>query len=109
MILTVIIIPEPNVAYKVINLIMFEFFTFLAFSAHLRTMFTDPVGLVEYKIRSKLNKCYTIGRCSKGDGNKGSDRTIGPYRWSSIVQMYEMLFDQTGTCSPLFRMSTMHT
>ncbi|KAI2797610.1 hypothetical protein RDWZM_007182 [Blomia tropicalis] len=74
-ILTVIIIPEPNVAYKVINLIMFEFFTFLAFSAHLRTMFTDPgavprgtatkeaieqLGLIDGQVLYKCTKCCSI-------------------------------------------------
>lgn len=46
-IITVIILPETSLAYKVINLSIFEFFTFMAFSAHLRTMFTDPVSIFE--------------------------------------------------------------
>lgn len=41
---TVIFIPEESTAYKVVNIVIFECFTFLAFSAHLRTMFTDPVS-----------------------------------------------------------------
>jgi len=42
-VLTVIIIPEENLFYKTVNLIIFELLAFLALTSHLRTMLTDPV------------------------------------------------------------------
>lgn len=46
--ITVIWIPEKNTILKVINIVVFEFFVFLAFAAHLRTMFTDPVSFFSF-------------------------------------------------------------
>ncbi len=42
-VITVIIIPEQNLFYKIVNLIIFELLAFLALTSHLRTMLTDPV------------------------------------------------------------------
>ena len=44
--ITVIWSPGENTILKMINIVVFEFFVFLAFAAHLRTMFTDPVSLL---------------------------------------------------------------
>ncbi|KPM08090.1 palmitoyltransferase ZDHHC3-like protein 1 [Sarcoptes scabiei] len=73
--ITILFIPEENSVAKVINIAVFEFFTFLAFAAHLRTMFTDPgavpkgtatkeaieqLGLIDGQVLYKCTKCCSI-------------------------------------------------
>lgn len=74
-IITVIIVPEQSVPTKVTNFVIFEFFTFMAISSHLRTMFTDPgavprgtatkeaieqLGLIDGQVLYKCTKCCSI-------------------------------------------------
>lgn len=42
-VMAVILIPTINTFYSSINMAIFQGFAFLAFTSHLRTMFTDPV------------------------------------------------------------------
>ncbi|XP_075589228.1 palmitoyltransferase ZDHHC3 isoform X2 [Dermatophagoides farinae] len=73
--ITVIWSPEENTILKMINIVVFEFFVFLAFAAHLRTMFTDPgsvpkgtatkeaieqLGLIDGQVLYKCTKCSCI-------------------------------------------------
>lgn len=43
--MAVILIPTINTFYSSINMAIFQGLAFLAFTAHLRTMFTDPVRI----------------------------------------------------------------
>lgn len=43
-VMNVILLPSFYPFYKVINMVIFQTFAFLAFASHLRTMFTDPVS-----------------------------------------------------------------
>lgn len=44
-VMTVILLPSPYPVYSYINMVIFNLLAFLAFSSHLRTMFSDPVSL----------------------------------------------------------------
>ncbi|RWS10092.1 Palmitoyltransferase ZDHHC3-like protein [Dinothrombium tinctorium] len=74
-VLTCILIPEENLVYKTINLIVFNGLAILAVASHLRTMFTDPgavprgtatkeaieqLGLSEGQVLYKCQKCCSI-------------------------------------------------
>ena len=74
-VLTCVLLPEEDVAYKVVNLIFFETFVFLAVASHVRTMCTDPgavprgtatkeaieqLGLSEGQVLYKCQKCCSI-------------------------------------------------
>ena len=41
--MAVILIPTINTFYSSVNMAIFQTLAFLAFTSHLRTMFTDPV------------------------------------------------------------------
>lgn len=43
-VMSVILIPSTYPLYSVINIVIFQCSAFLAFSSHLKTMFTDPVN-----------------------------------------------------------------
>lgn len=43
-VMTVILIPSQYPVYSVINMVVFQICAFLAFTSHLKTMFTDPVS-----------------------------------------------------------------
>lgn len=62
----VILIPSPYPIYSGVNMILFQICTFLAFTSHLRTMFTDPVSkdLTTFLI-NYLKKTLFLGRCPK--------------------------------------------
>ncbi|RZB77463.1 palmitoyltransferase ZDHHC3, partial [Asbolus verrucosus] len=74
-VMSVILIPSPYPFYSVINIIIFQFCAFLAFSSHLKTMFTDPgavpkgnatkemikqMGYREGQVIFKCPKCCSI-------------------------------------------------
>lgn len=50
-VMSVILIPSPYPLYSVVNIIIFQCAAFLAFSSHLKTMFTDPVSATTNKKR----------------------------------------------------------
>jgi len=43
-VMTVILYPNPHPVYSIVNTIIFQMCAFLAFTSHLKTMFTDPVS-----------------------------------------------------------------
>lgn len=55
-VMSVILIPSPYLAYSIINMIIFQVCAFLAFASHLRTMFTDPVSfsLIDFFVYKKI-------------------------------------------------------
>ncbi|CAH1367646.1 hypothetical protein MTP99_008921 [Tenebrio molitor] len=74
-VMSVILIPSPYPFYSIINIIIFQFCAFLAFSSHLKTMFTDPgavpkgnatkemikqMGYREGQVIFKCPKCCSI-------------------------------------------------
>lgn len=74
-VLTCILLPEEDILYKSINLVVFELFSFLAIVSHFRTMCTDPgavpkgtatkeaieqLGLPEGQVLYKCQKCCSI-------------------------------------------------
>lgn len=48
-VMVIILIPTINTFYSSINLVIFQTLTFLAFTSHLKTMFTDPVSPKTFK------------------------------------------------------------
>lgn len=47
-VMAVIIIPNPYPVYSTFNMILFNLFAFMAFSSHMRTMFSDPVRIDQF-------------------------------------------------------------
>lgn len=75
--ITVIFIPDGDVVYKVINIVIFEFFTFLAFCSHLRTMFTDPVCFVVFDFSKLIIFFVFQGAVPRGTATKEAIEQLG--------------------------------
>lgn len=54
-VMAVILLPNPYPVYSTINMVIFNSLAFLAFSSHLRTMFSDPVGIFCFRWVNLLN------------------------------------------------------
>lgn len=48
-VMAVILYPNPYPIYRYFNMVLFQIVAFMAFAAHLRTMFTDPVSQITEK------------------------------------------------------------
>ena len=85
-VMSVILIPSPYPFYSVINSVIFQCCAFLAFSSHLKTMFTDPVSRGgEGATRSRL-ACREL--CQRGTPPRrwSSRWATGRARWYSSAQ-----------------------
>lgn len=80
-VMAVILLPnaQPYPVYTSINLIIFNMLSFLAFSSHMRTMFSDPVSTTRLKNKSvKINYCFFYqGAVPKGNATKEMIQHLG--------------------------------
>lgn len=80
-VMAVILLPnaQPYPVYTSINLIIFNMLSFLAFSSHMRTMFSDPVSTTRLKkIKAlKLIIAFLLGRRSEGKCHQRNDSAFG--------------------------------
>lgn len=113
-VMTVILLPNPYPVYSYVNMVIFNLLAFLATASHMRTMFSDPVS----GMRAGLSRDSGVtlssslspfaGICAQGQCHPGDDPVAEPARRTDLLQMRQVLFDQTAEGSSLLRLPAMH-
>lgn len=93
-VMRIILLPNPNPIFSIINSFFFQIFAFLAFASHIRTMLSDPVsGWIDWSRLSKFQHAIPLqGAVPRGNATKELIEQMG-YREG------QMLFKCPKCCS----------
>lgn len=111
-VMAVIILPNPYSIYNTVNMILFNILSFLAYASHMRTMFSDPVIILNAFRFASLQFSFTSSRYagsrSEGHRHQGDDPASGLQGGPGVLQVPEVLQHQTGARPSLFGVPAMH-